>query len=218
MDRLLEFLQGLGIEPVDGHYQSIVFEDAIINVYVDDSGKNRIDINPIDEQFIFTDHCLDDFFDDYNRENEWEEERLINDDEDEDEYDEGMLIFSSNLKTAQFEIGEIVKVKGYEGRAFQIQGYMSKYTWEYGEESQEFIYDLTDTNGGEFIEAFEEDISLYNQKPTKARTQINGAIRNIADELLDHYNTCKFLYETFKDQKHKDEMDRALEELKKIKL
>lgn len=198
VEKLINFLAELGIEPIRGEKQVFAFNDAVITLEVDEDGNNVLQaqlydfVDVIDEDIA---HIVDN--------------ALLEDEEDDSEFpfdiEEQLANFMSACK---FEIEDAVIVKGYEGTIFNVVGI--------GQFEGEVIYTLVDqTDEENYIDAYEEDMTLYKQQP---KLLVGGTLKGIADELLDKYNDYMDLYNNFGDEGYKQQADEAMEELKKIKL
>lgn len=64
----------------------------------------------------------------------------------------------------QYQIGDIVQVKGYEAELFKVVGYRTE-IWRYTEDGwEDVIYELMRINDGEWLEASEEELAFVMGK------------------------------------------------------
>jgi hypothetical protein len=203
LDKLIDFLLGLGIEPSED-FQTVVLKDAIINMYIDELGNNRLEVHPVDKMHLATSKQLDDLIDmDFG----------------------GGIGFAPSPKDLgfdldnfkpnnKFHVGDIVVVKGYESQVFKVDAVACQvYLGNNGVE-QEYIYALSDTKTGEFYEGYEEDMSIYKN----AQLQLTNKLNQEVDKLLDEYNDYIRLFMQFGDSEYRERAEQVMRELKKIQL
>jgi hypothetical protein len=134
----------------------------------------------------------------------------------------------------KFLFGDLVVVKGYDEDLFKIVGFRTE-IWRYKDDAwEDVIYELMRVTDGEWLEADENEITLVADEgqaeafikkygfvfpakkgmKTKKLPSPMGQKPNWIDQLLDHYNDYKLLYELFNDPVYKSKMDHVLEQLK----
>lgn len=123
---------------------------------------------------------------------------------------EGLKAFISS--TGELEVSKPVYYKGVQvpKHLLSLEGVEFIKEAEEGVNSLEDTYVLEDTyiyDGIEGIEDIDEDINGVVAEP------IEKPKSEIIDELLDHYNSCMYLYSQFKDEGFKQEADKTLDDL-----
>lgn len=64
------------------------------------------------------------------------------------------------MSESKYKIGDLVRMKDYESRIFQIEAYVISENHSNEGQWKDITYDLTDINTGEYALAFQEDLTL----------------------------------------------------------
>lgn len=122
-----------------------------------------------------------------------------------------------------FNIGDLVRVAGYDDDVFQIEGYVYSEYYFIDEEWTELVYELARITDGQWVDAEEEDMSLvapadqaedYLRKMERKSRQKRVEGSKI-DDLLTKLNDYKVLYEHFGDDEYKTEIERIKTKLRR---
>ncbi|STO12075.1 Uncharacterised protein [[Flavobacterium] thermophilum] len=134
-----------------------------------------------------------------------------------------------------FFLGEIVRVRDYDGQLFKVVGVRTEIYRYYGEGWEETIYELKRLTDGWEIEVHLEDMipladgdgtsvtlvqDIVIAAPMKASIALPPAGGEKSgpsvDDLLDMYNDYKALYEWFGDDQYKRMMETVVQRLQTI--
>lgn len=179
IDDLADFLECIGVDVFAHSRQTVILDDAVINIEYDSKEELvTFSVNLTDKVTTFKHNSLYNIFTDYD------------DDYDYDYDEEDIEILNKTKLDFKFKMNSKVTVDGYMGKVFNVDGANMDYDG--------VLYLLTDIETGDYYEAYEEDMSLYEDNTLdEDKTVIN------IDALLDEYNDYMSLYKSFGDEEYK---------------
>lgn len=121
-------------------------------------------------------------------------------------------MFSFNEKPNKFAIGKEILLKGYPHRVFEVISFLHKTTFVNGKLEDEHIYTLKDTNNGEILTGYTQDMRLCQNKKKMEEEKLK--FEEICNVALDTYNDYRALHDMFGDQEYLDKAKETLELLK----
>lgn len=139
-------------------------------------------------------------------------------------------------------VGDLVIVKEYEDRVFQVEGYSISENYYYGGYWRDILYDLVDVSSGDLVLAFDEDVtrlatadkaeeylekqqnatqksytlSVDSPESDKTEVAVRTQSRTI-DDFLDEYNDIKRIVFEFGDDVENNYNRKLIEIEQKIK-